>query len=102
MQEIPPETAEAIAAERAAVPIRTRGSRRWLRLGIGSRLALGLAAVSAVIVWGHILAARTTRIAIAPARSIKTEHDRRAKGASAVVESLVTYDRSVTEYLQSG
>jgi diguanylate cyclase (GGDEF)-like protein len=102
MQEISPETAEAIAAERAAVPLRTRSSRRWLRLGIGSRLALGLAAVAAVIVWGHILAARTTRIAVDTVRSMQTEHEPRAQRASAVVESLVTYDRSVTEYLQSG
>jgi len=75
---------------------------RWLRLGIGGRLALGLAAVCAVIVWGHILATRTTRIAVQAVRSMQTEHEPLAQRASAVVESLVAYDRAVIEYLQSG
>ena len=77
-------------------------SRFRLRLGIGGRLALGLAAVSAVIVWGHIQASRTTRIAVESVRSMQTEHEPRAQRASAVVESLVAYDRAVIEYLQSG
>jgi len=72
-----------------------------LRLGIGGRLGLGLAAVSAVIVWGHIQASRTTRIAVESVRSMQTEHEPRAQRASAVVESLVAYDRTVIEYLQS-
>ena len=70
--------------------------------GSGGAWALGLAAVAAVIVWGHILASRTTRIAVESVRSMQTEHEPRAQRASAVVESLVAYDRTVIEYLQSG
>ena len=84
-----------------AVPAAQRFPR-WLRLGIGGRLALGLAAVCAVVVWGHILATRTTRIAVQAVRSMQTEHEPRAQRASAVVESLVAYDRAVIEYLQGG
>ena len=105
MQEIPIETVESIAAARAAVlPMAVPAQRfaRWLRLGIGGRLALGLAAVCAVVVWGHILATRTTRIAVQAVRSMQTEHEPRAQRASAVVESLVAYDRAVIEYLQGG
>jgi diguanylate cyclase (GGDEF)-like protein len=103
MQEIPPDTADSIAAARAALaPAPISRNRFRLRLGIGSRLALGLAAVAAVIVWGHILATRTTRMAVDAVRSMQTEHEPRAQRASAVMESLVAYDRAVTEYLQSG
>jgi hypothetical protein len=105
MQEIPIETAEIIEAARAATPplaVPAQGFRRWLRLGIGGRLGLGLAAVCAVVVWGHVLATRTTRIAVEAVRSMQTEHEPRAQRASAVVESLVAYDRAVIEYLQSG
>jgi diguanylate cyclase (GGDEF)-like protein len=72
-----------------------------LRLGIGSRLALGLAAISLVILLGHVLAARTTRKAVETVRSMQTEQEPLARSASAVVEQLVAYDRAVTEYLQS-
>jgi len=51
---------------------------------IGGRLALGLAAVSAVIVWGHILASRTTRIAVESVRSMQTEHEPLAQRAGDV------------------
>ena len=105
MQEIPTETADVIAAAQAAVPPRVAPVPRfprWLRLGIGGRLGLGLAAVCAVVIWGHILATRTTRIAVQAVRSMQTEHEPRAQRASAVVESLVAYDRVVIEYLQSG
>src|ERR1700739_3462378 len=83
-----------------AVP--SGASRFRLRLGIGGRLGVGLAAVSAVIVWGHIQASRTTRIAVESVRNMQTEHEPRAQRASAVAESLASYDRTVIEYLQSG
>src|SRR3569833_2810089 len=87
----------------ASAPASQPGRGRFrLRLGIGGRLGLGLAAVSAVIVWGHIQASRTTRTAVESVRSMQTEHEPRAQRASAVVESLVAYDRTVTEYLQRG
>jgi diguanylate cyclase (GGDEF)-like protein len=102
MQENTTETAEFPAtagAATATIPA-PRGLR--LRLGIGGRLALGLAAVAGVIVWGHILAARTTRIAVDAVRSMQTEHEPLAQRASIVVSTLVAYDRAVIEYLQDG
>ncbi len=98
----PPETAESPAVELDQTPPAGPARRPRLRLGIGGRLALGLAAVSGVILWGHILATRTTRIAVEAVRSMQTEYEPRAQRASAVVESLVAYDRTVIEYLQGG
>ncbi|MFL6603379.1 MAG: putative bifunctional diguanylate cyclase/phosphodiesterase [Steroidobacteraceae bacterium] len=97
--------ADSIAAARADLPppaVPTQRVSRWLRMGIAGRLALGLAAVCAVVLWGHILATRTTRMAVQAVMSMQTEHEPRAQRASAVVESLVAYDRAVIEYLQSG
>lgn len=102
MQEVPTETADAIAAARAVLPPPVGAIPRRLRLGIGGRLALGLAAVAGVIVWGHVLATRTTRIAVETVQSMQTEHEPRAQRANAVVQSLAAYDRAVIEYLQSG
>jgi diguanylate cyclase (GGDEF)-like protein len=103
MHEIPIETVEVIVAARNVVSAQTDGRNRFrLRLGIGCRLALGLAAVSGVIIWGHVLASRTTRVAVEAVRSMQTEHEPRAQRASAVVAALVAYDRAVIEYLQSG
>ena len=51
MLDIPSETAEAIVAAQTAVPSGAEPAAGGLRLGIGARLALGLAAVSAVIIW---------------------------------------------------
>ncbi len=82
------------------------GGRGWRglkpRLGIGSRLALGLAAVAAVIVVGHGLATRTTRQASEAVRTMQSESEPLARQASAVLEQLVAYDRAVSEYLQAG
>ncbi len=98
---LPAKTVGSIEVARTQIPPQARPSRHpWLRLGIGGRLALGLAAVSGVILWGHILATRTTRIAVEAVRSMQTEHEPRAQRANAVVESLVAYDRTVIEYLQ--
>ena len=70
--------------------------------GSGAAWASASRPCPAVIVWGHIQASRTTRIAVESVRSMQTEHEPRAQRASAVVESLVAYDRTVIEYLQSG
>src|SRR5512140_1146717 len=96
MHQKPPSSQESASAAPSG------GSRFRLRLGIGGRLGLGLAAVTAVIVWGHILASRTTRIAVESVRSMQTEHEPRAQRASAVVEALAAEDRTVIEVLQSG
>lgn len=73
-----------------------------MRLGIAGRLALGLAAVAGVIVWGHALATRTTRIAVEAVRSMQSESEPRAQNANAVLSSLVSFDRNVIDYLQGG
>ncbi|HZO20976.1 MAG TPA: EAL domain-containing protein, partial [Steroidobacteraceae bacterium] len=51
---------------------------------------------------GQFLTTRTTRLAVDAVRSMQTEHEPRAQRASAVVEALVTYDRTVIGYLQDG
>ena len=80
-----------------------RGPWRLLpRIGIGSRLALGLAAVTAVILVGHALATRTTGQAAVAVRRMQTESEPLARRANSVLERLVAYDRSVSEYLQAG
>ena len=79
----------------AAAPKRAR-----LRLGIGTRLALGLAVVAGVIAIGQGLATQTTRQAVQSLRSMQTEHEPHARRAAAVVEQIAGYDRAVVEYLQ--
>ena len=74
--------------------------RARLRLGIGTRLALGLAVVAGVIAIGQGLATQTTRQAVQSLRSMQTEHEPHARRAAAVVEQIAGYDRAVVEYLQ--
>jgi diguanylate cyclase (GGDEF)-like protein len=71
-----------------------------LRLGIGARLALGLAAVATVIMVGHGLATENTRRAVQSLHSMQIEHEPHARRAAAVMEKLADYDRAVVEYLQ--
>jgi diguanylate cyclase (GGDEF)-like protein len=81
-----------------APPVR----RAWrLRLGIGWRLGLGLAAVAAVLTAGEMVAARTARDALAAIHSMQDEHEPLASRASAVMEKLVAYDRAVGEYVEA-
>jgi hypothetical protein len=72
-----------------------------LRLGIGWRLGLGLAAVSAVLVLGEMLATRTAREALEAVRSMQHEHEPLANSANGVLEKLIAYDRAVGEYVQA-
>lgn len=102
MQEIPSETAGLAAAARAHAGSSKPEFRHLFRLGIAGRLVLGLTAVAAVIIVGHVLATRTTRMAVDAVRSMQTVHEPRAQRASAVVASLTEYDRAVGEYLQAG
>ena len=104
MQQTPPET---YPPETPLLPAPLAGRRRgWRglrpRIGIGSRLALGLAAVAAVILVGHGLATRTTRQSTEAVRRMQSESEPLARRASAVLERLVAYDRSVSEFLQAG
>ncbi|HEY6515300.1 MAG TPA: EAL domain-containing protein [Steroidobacteraceae bacterium] len=77
--------------------------RRRLRpqFGIGARLTLGFAAVAAVIVVAHVLAARTTRAAVEAVRSMRIRNEPLAYRASAIVEKLSAYDRTVGDDLHS-
>src|SRR4029453_17693035 len=98
MHETPSEKADAGLAVRRARPA---SARRALRLGIGARLAFGLAAVAIVIVVGHRLATQTTRRAVESVRSMQTDHEPIVRRATTAVEKLVAYDRAVSEYLQA-
>jgi diguanylate cyclase (GGDEF)-like protein len=101
MQQTLPQTPSSELSPLPA-PLTTR-RRGWRpRFGIGSRLALGLAAVAGVILLGHGLATRTTRQAAEAVRTMQIESEPLARRASAVLEGLVTFDRSVSEYLQAG
>src|SRR3984957_14310755 len=71
-----------------------------MRLGIGARLVLALAAVAAVIMIGHGLATENTRRAVQALHSMQLEHEPQARRAEAVMGKLADYDRAVTEYLQ--
>jgi diguanylate cyclase (GGDEF)-like protein len=63
---------------------------------------MGLAAVAAVIVIGHALGTQTTRQASEAVRRMQSESEPLARRANAVLEKLVAYDRSISEYLQAG
>jgi diguanylate cyclase (GGDEF)-like protein len=79
----------------------TRRAPARLRLGIGARLALALAAIAAVIMLGHGLATENTRRAVQSLRSMQIEYEPQALRAATVIEKLADYDRAVVEYLQS-
>jgi diguanylate cyclase (GGDEF)-like protein len=85
-----------------AAPRRLRLWRAGPYLSIGWRLALGLAAVAAVLVASEILATRTTREALDAVRVMQNEHEPLASSANAVLEKLVAYDGIVSEYMRSG
>jgi diguanylate cyclase (GGDEF)-like protein len=76
-------------------------ARRSLKLGIGGRLFLGLTAVAAVILIGHTIATETTRKAVEAVREMQNTHEPLARRAGTVVEKLVAFDRSVSEYMQA-
>ena len=94
-----PNPSEAHEATVATAPPTPRTAAR-LRLGIGARLALGLATVATVIVIGHGIATQHTRLAVQSLRSMQLEHEPQARRAAAVMEKLADYDRAVIEYLQ--
>jgi hypothetical protein len=94
MQENPVQTADPAAPVRRSS--RPAAARRSFRLGIGARLALGLAAVAGVILIGHTVATETTRKAVEAVRSMQQDHEPIARRAGAVVEKLVAYDRAVS------
>lgn len=99
-------SSESLSAE-PRLPVPSEPVRRgWRalkpRLGIGSRLALGLAAVAAFILVGHQLTARTTGQATEAVRRMQSESEPLARRANAVLDNLIAYDRTVSEYLEAG
>jgi diguanylate cyclase (GGDEF)-like protein len=96
-------SATATVAGKPTSKVAPGGRRPWrVRLGIGSRLAIGLTAVSAVILIGHTLASKTTRKAVEAVRTMQQEAEPLARRAAAVQEKLVGYDRAVSDYVQAG
>jgi diguanylate cyclase (GGDEF)-like protein len=92
--------AVSIALESQASPAPRR--RAWRpRLGIGWQLGLGLAAIAAVLTCGELLATRSAQEALQAVRSIQEENEPLARRASAVLETLVAYDRAVGAYVQA-
>src|SRR3984957_17415429 len=94
-----PNSSEADYPTVQTVPMAPRRPAR-LRLGIGARLVLALAAVAAVIVIGHGVATENTRRAVESWHRMRVEHEPQARRAEAVMGKLADYDRAVTEYLQ--
>src|SRR5688572_9447677 len=93
-------TNDAETIEKNRAPIAR--SRRWhLRLGIGGRLALGLAAVATVLFIGHDFAQHATAEAVATVRSMQVEHAPLARRAGFVIQKLVAYDRAVIDYVRA-
>jgi diguanylate cyclase (GGDEF)-like protein len=103
MHETPVQTAvdDSSSRRESRTPQSPARARRSLKLGIGGRLALGLAAVAGVILVGHTIATETTRQAVAAVRSMQHDHEPLARRAGVIVEKLVGYDRAVSEYVQS-
>src|SRR5437764_872481 len=94
-----PGAPDAARARLRGLP-RPRWSPRSPHLGIGWRLGLALAAVTAVLLLGESLATRTARQALEAVRSMQTEHEPLANRANAVLEKLIAYDRAVGEYVR--
>jgi len=96
-------SATATVAGKSTSKVAPDGRGPWrLRLGIGSRLAIGLTAVAAVILIGHTLASQTTRKAVEAVQTMQQEAEPLARRAAAVQEKLVGYDRAVSDFVQAG
>ena len=95
----PPASPQRTAAGRTAAPATVA---RGFVPSIGWRLALGLAAVAAVLVASEILSTRTTREALDAVRIMQHEHEPLASSANAVLEKLVAFDGIVSEFMRSG
>jgi diguanylate cyclase (GGDEF)-like protein len=98
-----PKRKSALVQPSATFVAVTRRARRpsFRSLGIGWRLGLGLTAVAAVFIAAETLVTRTTSEALTAVRSVQSEHEPLAGGASVVLEKLVGFDRAVAEYVQA-
>ena len=75
--------------------------RRIRRLGVGAHLALGLAAVGAVVLLGQLLTSRVSRTALEAVHSLQLRYEPQSRRASAIIEKLAAFDRQVEEALGS-
>jgi diguanylate cyclase (GGDEF)-like protein len=91
MRPTSPEAACSAEPPRRAFPWR----KLVPRLGVGSRLGLGLAAVAAVLIVGELLVTRTVRESLEAVRTMQSENEPLAGRASAVLVRLVDFDRVV-------
>ncbi len=71
------------------------------RFGLGTHLAVGLAAVAVVVVAGQTIASRNTRAAVEAVQAIQAHYTPLALRSGIVIEKLAAYDRTVGEYLES-
>jgi diguanylate cyclase (GGDEF)-like protein len=85
-----------LAREISADPIPRR--RIW-RLGVGAHLALGLAAVGAVVLLGQIVTSSVARTAVDAVRSLQLRYEPQSRRAGAIIEKLAAFDRQVEEAL---
>jgi diguanylate cyclase (GGDEF)-like protein len=79
------------------LPLEPGRAAAWhaLKLGIGARLLLGLAAVTVVVLAGHAISTRATVAAAESVRRMQTLHETLAQRANLVLERLNAFDRSV-------
>ena len=94
-------TAPSAPPAPAPAPQGPRARRGSPLFGIAWRLGLGLAAVAAVLVGSEVLATRTTRDALEAVRAMQNEHEPLTRGADAVLEKLVAFDRAVGAFVQA-
>lgn len=73
----------------------TRETPRPPRLGLAARLALGFAAIAAVLLLGHAAAQRDMRAAIDTLRRAQTAQVPLARAAEALTYSVLAFDRAV-------
>jgi diguanylate cyclase (GGDEF)-like protein len=76
-------------------------SRRRPRLGLGSHLAAGFAAVGIVVLVGQIVSRRTTQTAVEAVRSMQAHYEPLAVRSGIVIDRLTAFDRTVGEYLDA-
>ncbi|HEV2701759.1 MAG TPA: EAL domain-containing protein [Steroidobacteraceae bacterium] len=73
--------------------------RRIWRLGVGAHLALGLAAVGAVVVAGQFVTGKVTHNSAEAVRSLQLRYEPQSRRAGAIIEKLAAFDRQVEESL---
>jgi len=68
---------------------------------VGAHLAFGLAAVAGVVVFGDVVANRSTREAMQDVRSMQADYAPLVHRTGDILEKLAGYDRAVAEHLEA-